>query len=53
MSDAAKAIIILFIVAWNVIILIGTAYIVFWLGFSGWWWVLAVVLMSGSASSSK
>ncbi|MET4187636.1 hypothetical protein ABIB86_000415 [Bradyrhizobium sp. JR1.7] len=58
MTDAsAKAIatvaIILVLVAWNGTILVGTAYIVFVLGYSGWWWLLAVVLMSGSANATE
>jgi len=32
-------------VAWNFTILLGTSYIVFWLGYSGWWFLLALVLM--------
>ncbi|QRG06153.1 hypothetical protein EZH22_24720 [Xanthobacter dioxanivorans] len=30
-------------------IMAGTAYAVFWLGFSGWWFALAVLIISGSS----
>lgn len=32
---------------WNAVIVVGAAYIVFGLGYSGWWWLLALALMSG------
>lgn len=31
---------------WALLVMLGTAYIVFWRDHSGWWWVLAVVLMT-------
>lgn len=31
--------------AYNLIVVAGTAYIVFWLGHSGWWFLLTVLLM--------
>lgn len=32
--------------SWALLVMTGAAYIVFWRGHSGWWWVLAVVLMT-------
>jgi membrane protein YdbS with pleckstrin-like domain len=32
-------------IAWALLIVCGCAYVVFWRGESGWWWVLAIVLM--------
>ena len=37
---------------WCFIILVGTAYVTFWLGYSGWWWLLAILLMAGSADDT-
>lgn len=31
----------------------GTAYIVFWLGFSGWWFLLAFIFVGANAPSFK
>lgn len=39
---------LIYIVIYETLVLGGTAYVVFWLGHSGWWFVLAA-LMSGSA----
>jgi hypothetical protein len=52
MKAAAIVAFALVFLAWNGTILVGTAYIVFWLGYSGWWWLLAVILMSGSAGAT-
>jgi hypothetical protein len=35
-----------FLIAWLLTILVGTGYVVFILGHSGWWWVLAIFLMA-------
>lgn len=32
--------------AWNLFIILGCAYVVFGLGHSGWWFLLAVMLLS-------
>lgn len=32
--------------AWNALVLGGTAYVVFWRGYSGWWFLLAVLLIA-------
>jgi hypothetical protein len=37
-----------YIVLWDVAILVGTFYATFILGHSGWWWLLAVFLMGTS-----
>lgn len=50
-ESVAAAIIVLALLVWNGAIVVGTAYIVFGLGYSGWWWLLAVILMSGSANA--
>lgn len=39
------------LVAFNAGLIAGTAYVVFWLGQSGWWWLLTVCLMVGSSSA--
>lgn len=33
---------------WNALVLGTTAYLVFWCGFSGWWFALAIILCSSS-----
>lgn len=57
MSDNGKAAaavaLIIYLLAWNGSILIGTAYIVFGLGYSGWWWALAVLLMAGGSEKAN
>ncbi|MGY3607646.1 MULTISPECIES: hypothetical protein [unclassified Bradyrhizobium] len=53
MKAMAAAVLVLALLLWNGVIVLGTAYIVFGLGFSGWWWLLAIVLMSGSASAKS
>lgn len=35
--------------AWNSLVLLGTAYLVFWRGESGWWFLLAVLLLASSS----
>lgn len=37
--------VLIFRALWMFTILAGTAYVVFGLGYSGWWWFLAVVLL--------
>ena len=39
---------LIYIVLWEAFVIGGCAYLVFWLGASGWWFILAVVL-SGAA----
>lgn len=51
-GNTTAAVIVLALLAWNGAILVGTAYIVFWLGHSGWWWLLALVLMSASSGAN-
>jgi hypothetical protein len=36
---------------WDVLIICGTAYIVFWLNQSGWWFLLAVTLLRTPSES--
>lgn len=43
----------LYIILWEGFILGGCAYIVFWKGFSGWWFLLAVLLSGSPYSPSK
>ena len=38
---------------WNVLVLGVTAYAVFWLGHSGWWFLLAVLLLHSFKSKSE
>ena len=38
---------------WVFTLLIGTSYVVFWLGHSGWWFVLALLLMSVGDTDEK
>lgn len=56
MSDRAKAItviaVLVYLLVWNGAIIAGTAYAVFWLGYSGWWWLLALVLMAGGSNKA-
>lgn len=51
-GNTAIAVIVLALLTWNAGIVIGTAYIVFWLGYSGWWWLFALALMSGSTEAA-
>jgi hypothetical protein len=32
---------------WCALIIVGCAYLVFWRGHNGWWFALAILLMSG------
>ena len=41
----------LLVLIWGLTVLFGTGYVVFFLGHSGWWWVLGVILI-GAASIS-
>ena len=43
------------IVEWlfGFMIVIGTAYIVFWKGHSGWWWLFALILLTGSTPKKE
>lgn len=41
---------LVYILVWEVLLWVGTAYIVFWLGNSGWWFILTI-LMSQCAYS--
>ena len=43
--------VLIFRALWMFTILAGTAYIVFWLGYSGWWWLLSVVLVGCGGGS--
>ena len=36
----------LYVLAWEALTIGGCAYVVFWIGHSGWWFVLAVLLSS-------
>lgn len=36
---------------YNVVVVVGTAYIVFGLGHSGWWWLLAAGLLASVKTS--
>lgn len=38
--------------AFDFAIIAGTAYVVFWLGFSGWWFLLAALFVNYSAPLS-
>ena len=38
---------------WAVIVLIGTTYLVFWVGISGWWYLLSCYLMTFTLSKKK
>jgi len=35
---------LIYIIFWEILIVGGTAYIVFGLGYSGWWWLLGIFL---------
>lgn len=41
---------LIYIIFWETLIIVGTAYVVFWLNYSPWWWLLGVFL---SASAYK
>ena len=43
--NRSELVIILAVLASNLIVLGGCAYAVFWLGHSGWWFLLAVLLL--------
>lgn len=44
---------LIYIIAFETLVLGGTGYAVFMLGFSGWWFVLAVVVSGTAYSPSK
>lgn len=52
-NGAAAVALIIYLLVWNGSILIGTSYIVFGLGYSGWWWALAVLLMAGGSEKAS
>lgn len=35
------------VLVWNLVLICGTSYLVFWKGISGWWFVLAMLLIAG------
>ena len=37
----------------DLFVLSGMSYLYFWKGVSGWWWVLAILLMAGSYGKSS
>lgn len=42
---------ILLATIYNLLLVVGTAYIVFWLHHSGWWFALTVVLLASCGGS--
>lgn len=42
-----------FKIVWLLSILLGTGYVVFWLGYSGWWWLFAVFLLVCSGTQAS
>ena len=44
---------LIYILVWEVLILGGCAYLVFWKGASPWWFVLAVLLSSAAYGPEK
>ncbi|EKS37770.1 hypothetical protein [Afipia clevelandensis] len=51
---AALVVAVILRFAWVFTVLIGTSYVVFWLGYSGWWFLLAVLLMgTGGGDENK
>lgn len=44
---------LIYIIFWEGMLFIGTGYIVFWLDYSGWWFLLAVFLGAGAYSPLK
>lgn len=47
------ALVLLALMACNMVILGTTAYVVFWLGHSGWWFLLALCLCGGSLETAE
>jgi hypothetical protein len=43
----------LLILLWNAIVLGVTTYLVFWMGHSGWWYLLALILIGNATSSGS
>lgn len=50
-KEWASVLVVLTVVFWNLTILGVTAYVVFWMGHSGWWFLLAVFLLWTTKSS--
>jgi hypothetical protein len=49
----STAIVVLLVLLYNAVILGFTAYVVFWMGHSGWWFLLAVLLLHSFKSKSE
>lgn len=47
------AFVLLALMTFRAAILGVTAYAVFWLGYSGWWFLLAIILCSGSDAAEE
>jgi hypothetical protein len=41
---------VIFIILWDVFVIAGTSYLVFWEGHSGWWYLLAFCLIMSPVS---
>ena len=41
------------ILVWNAFVLVGTTYIVIWLDHSGWWFLLALLLLVSPVRASR
>lgn len=53
-APAAALLITAMVLLWDAALLFGCAYLVFWRGESGWWFVLACVLMySGTVGAGQ
>lgn len=44
---------LIYLLVWESLVIGGCAYVVFWRGQSGWWFLLAVILSSGAYSPEK
>ena len=49
-DNSALVLIVAILISFNAAVLGTTAYVVFWLGYSGWWFLLALLLMSGASN---
>lgn len=47
------ALFLLFLLCWRMLVLGTCAYVVFWQGHSGWWFLLAILLCSGDISEKS